>query len=664
MPFLPPRARPARRALLALVALAALGACDHSALITDPGVAMRPSAGDAGEFAAGHRSTMAELMANPVLIELQRHPATGRSAQGIASAPRGRSNAVTGAGTTNFLEFERFSVERNDWLVADGDSAFFRDLTFAVVQDIQGASNGDTWQMQATLPDGSLFDYPVVTFYSSYNGASDCFVVTSSNFVCGSNNVTLYDVKQIQCGQTGKWKFTMKFNVGTYDQREAKIVSRIDENVLPMLAQGTFPWGPQLYAHACPTTYVNAAGVTKTKSIICDDTHVPHYTIHQKGCALTSAAMVIGYHEGLADPGTINTWLRDNDGYVVASIDFTKAASFGAANGATDLSFIGGPTYRNNTDVTTLKGLLCKYGPQVIAVKGTSHFVMATGYDEDNHTVTIHDPAGGIARDLRYYGNTFNGMRPFSGQERTVTFFSQLTITFHSPVEAVITDPSGRRTGLDPRTGAVYAEIPGSYADSTFSDDDDDPSAPVDESVKELHVETPMAGTYTVTVVGTDVGTYTAAFRLNGNARDASASQVLTDVPTSPGEVHSYQFNYDPTSSAPVVSLQGGFKGGGQNGEVDEFLTYTAPTTKTSSLPAGTTSTRVTIIYGATIDPATFHATLEGADVTSAFHPAPGTRESVTLPLVSGRNVLKLGVTGRKGTHSANDQDQLVFIVN
>ena len=87
------------------------------------------------------------------------------------------------------------------------------------------------------------------------------------------------------------------------------------------------------------------------------------------------------------------------------------------------------------------------------------------------------------------------------------------------------------------------------------------------------------------------------------------------------------------------------------------------PTARQTGLPAGTFSTKVTVLYGTSVVPSTFQAVLEGTDVTSLSHPVPGGREAVSIPLVTGRNVLKLSVSGSVGARSASDQDQLVFLV-
>jgi large repetitive protein len=114
--------------------------------------------------------------------------------------------------------------------------------------------------------------------------------------------------------------------------------------------------------------------------------------------------------------------------------------------------------------------------------------------------------------------------------------------------------------------------------------------------------------------------------------------------------------------SAPFTTQASiGITGGGQQDEVDEFLTYVSPTKKSTDLPAGTTSFSVVIIYGPTILSSTFQASLNG-EPFGGFDPRAGTSETVTIPLASGRNVLALQVVGvRADGRQATDRDQLTF---
>jgi hypothetical protein len=106
-----------------------------------------------------------------------------------------------------------------------------------------------------------------------------------------------------------------------------------------------------------------------------------------------------------------------------------------------------------------------------------------------------------------------------------------------------------------------------------------------------------------------------------------------------------------------------GFTGGGQRDDVDAFLAYFNPTEKQVSLPVGTTSFVVEILYGSTIDSLTFQASLNGA-LVSIFNPIAGMSETVNIPLTTGRNTLVLSVDGvRSDGRTATDRDRLVFIV-
>jgi len=105
------------------------------------------------------------------------------------------------------------------------------------------------------------------------------------------------------------------------------------------------------------------------------------------------------------------------------------------------------------------------------------------------------------------------------------------------------------------------------------------------------------------------------------------------------------------------------YSGGGQQpAEVNKFLRYTAPLDNRVKLPAGTTSYTVVVLYGTTIVPSTFQATLSGVDITSQFHPAPGGADAVTIP-INGTTKLHLSVDGTKSSGGkGTDSDTLTFL--
>jgi hypothetical protein len=107
-----------------------------------------------------------------------------------------------------------------------------------------------------------------------------------------------------------------------------------------------------------------------------------------------------------------------------------------------------------------------------------------------------------------------------------------------------------------------------------------------------------------------------------------------------------------------------GFDGGGQRPkDVNKFLTYANPTSSQTSLPAGTSSFPLQIVYGNTIIPSTFKAVLNGVDISSAFSPMPASSQAVALQLQRGKNVLVVSVDGHLPNKIATDNDRLTFLV-
>lgn len=136
---------------------------------------------------------------------------------------------------------------------------------------------------------------------------------------------------------------------------------------------------------------------------------------------------------------------------------------------------------------------------------------------------------------------------------------------------------------------------------------------------------------------------------------------VVNDVSVSGANVQvdvTWQFY----GSAP----QFGTSGGGQRADVDAFLTYLNPIESRTTLARGKSLSSdnysVRVEYGPTIDPASFEAELNRVDIGSSFNPVAGTGETVVIPIVPGRNVLRLSVEGqRTDGHTATDTDRLTI---
>jgi hypothetical protein len=104
------------------------------------------------------------------------------------------------------------------------------------------------------------------------------------------------------------------------------------------------------------------------------------------------------------------------------------------------------------------------------------------------------------------------------------------------------------------------------------------------------------------------------------------------------------------------------YAGGGQSASANKLLTYDSPLARSTSVPAGTISYPVTITYSRDIDPSTLEVSLNGANITSWFYPAPGTTQTVAVPLGAGRTVLKFSVKGIVGSRTASDGDSFSFV--
>lgn len=323
-----------------------------------------------------------------------------------------------------------------------------------------------------------------------------------------------------------------------------------------------------------------------------------------------------------------------------------------------DLSWIG----VGSNDAASLNTNICTYGPVPIRADNDTHTVTAIGRDDALTTFSILDAADGVTKELTdaRYGNDFNKQAVYSGPEHQFTDLSGLTFTFHSPVEAFVVDPMGRRQGIDPRSGAAYNEIPRAFYGpfSTIG-----PEIPMGyEPPKVLDIVRPVEGLYTLTVVGTDTGTYSADFEAYDVASNSTQTSVK-DFPTAIGQTDIYQVDFAKAVGSRI-QMAGGFDGGGQRPrDVNRFLTYTSPGQSATTLPMGTTSYPLLLFYGTTIIPSSFTAQLNGVDITALFHPATGSGEMIPLDLQQGRNVLVLSIDGNLPNRVATDTDRLVFDV-
>ena len=98
----------------------------------------------------------------------------------------------------------------------------------------------------------------------------------------------------------------------------------------------------------------------------------------------------------------------------------------------------------------------------------------------------------------------------------------------------------------------------------------------------------------------------------------------------------------------------------GQSPEVNTFLSYGNLPDKSQT---GVSSIDINIWYGPSTDPETFTATLNRVPITLDFNPTVDGRETISLSLEPGRNVLILSIDGLTSRdRTATDTDRLTFV--
>jgi hypothetical protein len=241
------------------------------------------------------------------------------------------------------------------------------------------------------------------------------------------------------------------------------------------------------------------------------------------------------------------------------------------------------------------------------------------------------------------------------------------TETVKGVAEFLITDPEGRKSGLDVFEGNVVQGIPSTVYDKERIDDLETGEPGAESVILESYA--PINGLYKMIVVGTASGQYSIEI----NARDINfkrSSQELYGI-TYIGKIDNYEITYSSAPGSQVMVIFAGssevpvFDGKGQRPtDVNKFLQYFNPTQTRTELPAGTQSFNLLIIYGNTIKRETFSAELNGQNVTGQFDPLPGKMEMIKIPLNQGSNTLILSVSGVKTSGGiATDTDRLTFVV-
>lgn len=117
-------------------------------------------------------------------------------------------------------------------------------------------------------------------------------------------------------------------------------------------------------------------------------------TVHAEGCALASAAMVLASYGIDTDPGRLNRFLTEHDGYTEQGwLYWEKAAEF--VPGRCEKAYEDDPSHAR-IDWNLLRG-----NPVIVRIRfpsGITHFVVIAGKEGSEYL--IRDPGAGAARGL------------------------------------------------------------------------------------------------------------------------------------------------------------------------------------------------------------------------------------------------------------------------
>ncbi len=302
----------------------------------------------------------------------------------------GTANRLSALGASPSVTLWRYPAEERQWVQMINATTYYRDILAGAQRYIYGTTDGETWDVTGQTPDGSTFAWSTITYYQ----ASKCFVSSDGSWsACGSSSALVIWYVSAQCQQSGLWTMTFYDNSSLLDSIQFNLLPQINpDKVKPAYNQGAYT---DAYDSIC---YLDLPIIGRT-NVPCWVPLSQSYTIKQKGCALTSAAMILGYHGVSVLPSTLNTWLinyKDSKGGPLGydkdgGIYWTAVSAYAKSLGKT-VSFLG--------IAGNLEYQICKYGPQITSVKNKSHWVTPTGRDADRTTYLINDPAGGITTTL------------------------------------------------------------------------------------------------------------------------------------------------------------------------------------------------------------------------------------------------------------------------
>lgn len=350
--------------------------------------------------------------------------------------------------------------------------------------------------------------------------------------------------------------------------------------------QDNFPWTsrnnwvrPPLYTQIA-SPYPNEASTTQWAGETYangrgdnpDDPGMCGLTIAKCGCTITSSVMLLRYYGITAavdgqdvNPLKINGWLNNNNGYgKFGDLYWLKVAEYSKTSptGLARMHFDGA----SGADTGLLDTYLGVRKPAILKVQVpasggglATHYIVTDGKRVTTYRVRdpllyntdkLNESADDLTNHIRDYNNQFAGLRLYSALAGPV---DGITFNIASPAELLVTDPLGRRLGIDPVSSSSYSEVPGG---SYFTDGVSDigvANPTSSHAVKTVFISQPLGGDYQVKVIGTGEGDY-AFTSLAYDASSTPHSATFTGVTTA-NEETDYALSY--STSTPRILKSG-----------------------------------------------------------------------------------------------------------
>lgn len=266
---------------------------------------------------------------------------------------------------------------------------------------------------------------------------------------------------------------------------------------VPSLKQYSAPWGKKIYDHT-------------------------RNTIHEFGCALTSAVMVLQYHGHIVLPDALNNWLKDqNDGYIRNGlINWLAVSRYTKLHDS-----ISSPTLEYKRLDPTNENLDNELNNSRAAIlKENGHFVVATGKTNDSYL--INDPGYASRNTLEPYGNSFLAINSYTP---THSDLSYMMFVVDSDINIEIKD----RDGITIPTTSYTEEPINSLSN---------PDIKSGETVKIVLLEKPENGNYKLLISGAK-GKYqlnSYLYDINGNVTQSKFNGEIKN-----NETDKYNISFD-----------------------------------------------------------------------------------------------------------------------